>query len=297
MVILVEDVYISQVRGCFTAAPPLQNTSHIILELASNNYPHVGYRENMDSILALLKDTPIPTILVLSGVVFLFLALAGQIAGKLEVPPARQKWAAAAGVVFLGAGLLLYLAPGLPRVSQAEDSPSQIPAAATQSTSSSGLAQSSQQDMQGAENNLASTTQSAVDNNPALGDFDECLKDLLSGIPADRVIQVESGARSKELLGVQQTKSDPAGIVLLDLGQPIAALTYVFVEDDLLFKIGSVVDGACQPAEYVNAARGGDPNVLQNNDWMDMTYGSGVYTLRFNYYTGVVTLDTSKLQQ
>ena len=44
----------------------------------------------MDSLIALLQDTPIPTILVVSGVIFLFLALAGQIAGKLEVPPARQ---------------------------------------------------------------------------------------------------------------------------------------------------------------------------------------------------------------
>src|SRR5512139_3509524 len=66
----------------------------------------------MDSIVSLLKDTPIPTILVVGGIVFLFLALAGQIAGKLEVPASRQKWSALAGILLMSAGLLLYIIPG-----------------------------------------------------------------------------------------------------------------------------------------------------------------------------------------
>ena len=69
----------------------------------------------MDSIIGLLKDTPIPTILVVSGIVFLFLALAGSVAGKLEMPPARQKWSAFASFVLLTAGLLLYILPGSAR--------------------------------------------------------------------------------------------------------------------------------------------------------------------------------------
>jgi hypothetical protein len=69
----------------------------------------------MDSIVSVLKDTPIPTILVVSGIVFLFLALAGQIAGRLEVPPERQKWSALAGALLLSAGLLLYLIPAHPQ--------------------------------------------------------------------------------------------------------------------------------------------------------------------------------------
>ena len=252
----------------------------------------------MDSIIVLLKDTPIPTILVVSGVVFLFLALAGQIAGKLEVPPARQKWAAAAGAVFLGAGLLLYLAPGLPRVTQVENSSNPLGAAVAQPAQidqpqgpqEASLSESAQSD-------FPSPTLSGAANSSSLGDLDKCIEGVFSGIPADRVVKVESGASKKELLGTHQTKNDPAGIILLELGQPVAALTYIIVQDDELFKIGSVVDGACQPAEYVNAARGGDRNVLQNFDWLEVTSTAGVYSLRFSYYGGVVTLDTSKLPE
>ena len=262
----------------------------------------------MDSIIVLLKETPIPTILVVSGVVFLFLALAGQIAGKLEVPPARQKWAAAAGTVFLGAGLLLYLAPGLPRVTHAEGSisptgsgASSLPVAETQPVALAGQTQGEQakgaQDPQALHGDFASPTRSGAANSIAPDDLEACFKDIFSGIAADRVVRVESGKSGKELLGAQQTKKDPAGIILLELGQPVLALTYIFVEDDELFKIGSVVDGVCQPVEYVNAARGGDRNVLQNNDWLEVTSPAGVYTLRFGYYGGVVSLDTSKFQE
>jgi hypothetical protein len=43
----------------------------------------------MESAIAALKDTPIPTILVIAGIVFLLLAIAGQLAGRIAVPPER----------------------------------------------------------------------------------------------------------------------------------------------------------------------------------------------------------------
>jgi hypothetical protein len=48
----------------------------------------------MDSIIAALKDTPLPTILVVAGIAFLLLAVAGQIAGRIVVAPERQRWSA-----------------------------------------------------------------------------------------------------------------------------------------------------------------------------------------------------------
>ncbi len=177
----------------------------------------------MDSIISLLKDTPIPTILVLSGIVFLFLALAGQIAGKLEIPPTRQKWAAAAGAVFLGAGLLLYLAPGLPRFEAAQASPQQTPIPPVMQASNT------------EGNTQAPSAQPAASAAPlALGEGGACLEGFFTNIAAERVVKVESGKRDKELLGSHQTKKEPAGILLVDLGQPLLALTYSIVEEDEL---------------------------------------------------------------
>jgi len=254
----------------------------------------------MDSLISLLNDTPIPTILVVSGVVFLFLALAGQIAGKLEVPPARQKWAAAIGAVFLGAGLLLYLAPspakggaGLAGAPQVDISPNPVQAAG--SLTDAGQAQLDQQPV--VESGEASPAISGAAGAPAAEGLEECLNALFSGIASDRIVMVESGTADKDLLSPQQTKRDPAGIVLLELGQPVVALSYFFFEDDELFKIGSLVDGACQPVEYANGSRGGDRNVLQNWDTLEVTSGPNVYALRFGYSGGVVDLGTSKFQR
>jgi len=65
----------------------------------------------METILAALKDTPIPTILVIAGVAFLLLSIAGQLAGRIAVPPERQRWAAIMGSILLVSGVALYVVP------------------------------------------------------------------------------------------------------------------------------------------------------------------------------------------
>jgi hypothetical protein len=45
----------------------------------------------MESVLAALKETPIPTILVLGGILFLLLSMVGQLVGHVTVPPERQR--------------------------------------------------------------------------------------------------------------------------------------------------------------------------------------------------------------
>ncbi len=81
----------------------------------------------------LLKDTPVPTLLILAGIGFLLLAVAGQIAGKIEVPPARQKWAAIIGSVCLALGVALQLWSGgtSPTSASATPTPAPTPAAAS----------------------------------------------------------------------------------------------------------------------------------------------------------------------
>jgi hypothetical protein len=65
----------------------------------------------MESIIGALKDTPIPTILVVAGIVFLLLSIAGQLAGRITVPPEQRRWAAVMGGGLLAIGLALHIVP------------------------------------------------------------------------------------------------------------------------------------------------------------------------------------------
>jgi type IV secretory pathway VirB10-like protein len=60
-----------------------------------------------------LADTPLPTILVVAGILFLMLSVAGSVAGKIAVEPGKQ-WTAAlvgTGLVALGLALAWYGPP------------------------------------------------------------------------------------------------------------------------------------------------------------------------------------------
>jgi hypothetical protein len=65
----------------------------------------------MESIISALKDTPIPTIMVVAGIAFLLLAIAGQLAGRIVVAPERQRWAAIIGGALLAIGITLHVVP------------------------------------------------------------------------------------------------------------------------------------------------------------------------------------------
>lgn len=65
----------------------------------------------MDDLLGAIKGTPLPTVLVVAGIVFWVLAIAGSIAGKIRVRPGRQRAAELVGTVLIVLGLLLYVAP------------------------------------------------------------------------------------------------------------------------------------------------------------------------------------------
>ncbi len=73
----------------------------------------------MLNFLNALKDTPIPTILVVAGIVFILLAIAGQFE-LLKIPQLVslwQKWLAGTiGCLLILGGLLIYLRPSLTTV-------------------------------------------------------------------------------------------------------------------------------------------------------------------------------------
>lgn len=65
----------------------------------------------MSNFFVALKDTPIPTILVVAGIVFLILSIADHLAGKIVVSPDRKRLAAAIGTVLIVLGITLYIIP------------------------------------------------------------------------------------------------------------------------------------------------------------------------------------------
>lgn len=67
----------------------------------------------MNDLLHTLSQTPLPTILVVAGIMFWVLAIAGSVAGKINVEPGKQWTAGLVGTAFIALGLLiLVLGPG-----------------------------------------------------------------------------------------------------------------------------------------------------------------------------------------
>ena len=67
----------------------------------------------MIELITKLADTPIPTILVITGIVFFFLAIGGQFGAKIITNRIKQNHAGILGAIFLISGLTLYLIPGI----------------------------------------------------------------------------------------------------------------------------------------------------------------------------------------
>ncbi len=61
----------------------------------------------MKDIIATVAGTPLPNLLVIAGIVFLLLSVAGKITAHLVVPETRKKQAMYLGLVLLAAGLAL----------------------------------------------------------------------------------------------------------------------------------------------------------------------------------------------
>lgn len=266
----------------------------------------------MDTLIAVLKDTPIPTILVISGIIFLFLALAGSVAGKLEMPPARQKWSAMVSFILLTAGMLLYITPGVPQSgvpqsSEAAPSATPLPVAATQPAAATqpvapqaAQASASSDPAAAVRPSGAPGAGASEASDPGAGDLSEagsadlegCLAVFFTDIPAERITSLEVGAGGDLVTAPDQL----SGVILEEFGQPVAALGFMFFEDGEIFKAIAAVDGTCEPAGVRNSSRGGAGDVLQNWDTLEVTTISGVYTLRFGYYAGEASVETGRIE-
>ena len=65
----------------------------------------------MEEIVKTIQGTPIPNLLIISGIVFILLSITGGISGKINITPQKQKVASLFGTGFLIIGLLLIFIP------------------------------------------------------------------------------------------------------------------------------------------------------------------------------------------
>lgn len=81
-----------------------------------------GNREHfMQDVLAAIKDTPLPTILVVAGIFCLLLSITSQFTGKITVDPTQRFWARAAGGALVVVGIGIYFIGSQPQDRQSTD--------------------------------------------------------------------------------------------------------------------------------------------------------------------------------
>ena len=94
----------------------------------------------MGDVLKVLKDTPIPTILIWAGLFFLLLALVSKLGGLIEVQPNQKLPAIVIGLLLLTLGLSLTLIPPIGSNSQSTSQPPSLsPSPPTSSPSPSAI--------------------------------------------------------------------------------------------------------------------------------------------------------------
>ncbi len=113
----------------------------------------------------------------------------------------------------------------------------------------------------------------------------ECFEGYFGGVTSARVTTLEPGTNDFDLTGVDLKVAEPIGFMFTLNDQPIGAMRFRFVKANQFFRIESVVDSRCEKIEgYLNASRGGDKNVLQQWDTLQLTLDNQAYALQMGVW-------------
>lgn len=149
--------------------------------------------------LKAIQGTNIPAILVVAGIIFILLAMAGGFTGQIQIPKQRQKWTGIIGTVLLLTGLGLFTvslpAPANEAGSVAATKPSQdMQPTATTGTSPPTAESDGDQPLSVQIANLESTGLAALQEgdmakaDAALEKAEELLSDALDQAPDDTML-------------------------------------------------------------------------------------------------------------
>ena len=93
----------------------------------------------------------------------------------------------------------------------------------------------------------------------------DCFPQFFRGIAGDRIVTLEEGIGSRDIIGPDQSKEGVIAAQLTEGGQRIGAIKFRFFPGNDIFKVDAIVDATCQEIQkYFNADRGGDRRTLQN---------------------------------
>ena len=110
-----------------------------------------------------------------------------------------------------------------------------------------------------------------------------CFDRFFQAVAKDRIFSLEVGADS-HIIGLDQINDQPIGIVFENNGSPVGGIIFKYFPDGQLFRVSSVVDANCTLiATYSNVSRGGDQNVLQNWDDLQIRLGNATYALSLGF--------------
>lgn len=68
----------------------------------------------MQDVFSAMKDTPLPTILVIAGIFCLVLSVTSKLTGKIAIDPTQRFWARVAGAALVVVGIALSYGGGIP---------------------------------------------------------------------------------------------------------------------------------------------------------------------------------------
>jgi len=127
---------------------------------------------------------------------------------------------------------------------------------------------------------------------PAPSTSTGCFDRYFSDFPPDRKSTVEVGTSDKTVLSASQTKTAPIALLFNENRETFGGITFNVFASDNLFKVDAIIDANCQPIEqYANVSRGGDKNVFQNWDTLQMTMNNQSYMLTLGYSEGEVEVN------
>jgi hypothetical protein len=227
----------------------------------------------------------LPTLMAVAGIGLMLVALLGDALERatilnIEFAALGRLERILIGVfgIALLAGGVYWAAAGNQNLAPAAGGPVEQSALAGQQPGSSSVAATARP---------APTGESAQEVQEAGAD---CFTQFFEGIPADRVITLESGIQDVDLVGQLESKDVPIGLRFTENRQPVGALTFDFFSDGDIFKISDVIDGSCQPVDGLAVeGRPGETNVLQNWDTLEMQLGETTYAVRLGYDAGVIS--------
>ena len=122
-----------------------------------------------------------------------------------------------------------------------------------------------------------------------------CFADYFAGIAGDRTAIVEVGAKLV-VIGRDQVKDLPAGLLVVENGRQIGGLRYRLAPASELFTIENVVDATCADVQdFYNATRrGADKHTLRNFEHVFVRWGGLTYDIGFAS-TATISVDVGRV--